>query len=48
LVYIGNKGKEQAKYLIEGLGFNYESFSISQIETILKDAMKENEENEAF
>lgn len=43
LVYIGEKGKEQAKYLIEDLGFNYSSFSISQIETVLKDAKKENE-----
>ena len=47
LVYIGDKGKEQAKYLIEGLGFNYRSFSISQIEMVLKDAKKENQENEA-
>ena len=46
LVYIGDKGKEQAKYLIEDLGFNYRSFSISQIETVLKDAKKENQENE--
>lgn len=48
LVHIGDKGKEQAKYLIEDLGFNYKSFSISQIETILGDAKKENEENEAY
>jgi hypothetical protein len=45
LVYIGDKGKEQAKYLTEGLGFKYRSFSISQIKTVLKDAKKENEAN---
>jgi hypothetical protein len=48
LICIGDKGKEQAKYLIEDLGFNYKSFSISQIETILGDAKKENEENDAY
>ena len=47
LVYFGDKGKEQAKYLIEKLGYNYKSFSISQIETILNDAKKETEGNEA-
>lgn len=36
LVYIGDKGKEQAEYLIKDLGYEYHSYSIQEIKNNLK------------